>query len=292
MKAVIVAGVALVMSAGLLAHPGSGIAVDRLGQVFFADTGGGVWKIDAARRVTQVDASRFHWMAIDADGRFAKGRLPAVRNGDFVRAGENPTLIMSSDFPVVIGRDGALYYPEPSGPDGRVQIVRWTPAGERAVLATLPARTESGPLQWINGIAAGSDGSLYYTENAAVRHIDARGEVSTVAANVTIAGCIDVPGNEPGVGVFLRGLAIADDGTVYVAAAGCGAVLRISPKGVVAPIHRTSAPWSPTAVAVAGSDVFVLEYLHTAGEDRQAWIPRVRQLRADGTAVLLATISR
>jgi len=27
-------------------------------------------------------------------------------------------------------------------------------------------------------------------------------------------------------------------------------------------------------------------------EDRQAWIPRVRLLQADGTAVLLATVSR
>jgi hypothetical protein len=278
--------------APLLAHPGSGIAVDRRGQVYFTDTGGGVWKIDTERRVTKVDASRFHWMAIDLDGRFATGRMPASGNGDFTRGGIDPTLILSSDFPVVVGRDGAFYYPEPGGPDGRVQLLRWTAAGTRTVFATLPAKTESGSLRWINGLAVGPDGALYYTENAAVRRVNTRGEISTVATNVKVDGCTDVPGNEPAVGVFLRGLAIAADGTVYVAAAGCGAVLSISPTGHITPIHRTTTPWSPTAVAVAGKDVYVLEYLHTANEDRQAWIPRVRQLRADGTSMLLATISR
>ena len=277
--------------ATLSAHPGSGIAVDRRGQVYFADTGGGVWKIDTDRRVTQVDATRFHWLAIDADGRFAKGRLPEVPNGDFVRAGVDPTLIMSSDFPIVVGQDGAFYYPATDRASKRVQILRWTPNGDRSVLATLPATTESGPLEWINGLASGADGAIYYTENEAVRRVSARGEISTVATKVSVADCISVPGNEPGVGVFLRGLAITPEGTVYVAAAGCGAVLRIDRGGVTA-IHRTTSPWSPTAVAVAGHDVFVLEYLHTAAEDRQAWLPRVRQLRTDGSSTILATITR
>jgi hypothetical protein len=40
-------------------------------------------------------------------------------------------------------------------------------------------------------------------------------------------------------------------------------------------VLRTTTPWSPTAVAVAGQDVYVqdvyvLEYLHTANEDREA----------------------
>jgi len=282
---------ALLSSAPLLAHPGSGITVDRRGQVYFADTGGGVWKIDTARRVTQVDATRFHWLANDLDGKFAKGRLPEVTNGDFVRVGVDPTLIMSSDFPVVIGQDGAFYYPATDPASKRVQILRWTASGDRSVLATLPAATESGPLEWINGLAAGADGAIYYSENEAVRRVSARGEISTVAAKVSVSGCITVPGNEPGVGVFLRGLAVTAEGTVYVAAAGCGAVLRIDRGGVTA-IHRTTSPWSPTAVAVADRDVFVLEYLHTATEDRQAWIPRVRQLRADGASTILATISR
>ena len=44
------------------AHPGSGIVVDRNGQVYFTDTGKGVWKIDAQGKLTYIPASRFHWM--------------------------------------------------------------------------------------------------------------------------------------------------------------------------------------------------------------------------------------
>lgn len=276
----------------VVAHPGSGIAVDRQGLVYFADTGGGVWMIDTSGRVTRVHDSRFHWLALDLDGRFGAGRLPSNAYGDFVRTHSDPTVISSSDVPIAIGGDGAAYYSERGRSDGRLQIVRWTTAGARSIFALLPAQTESGPLQWINGLAAGSGGSLYYTEDKAVRKIDNRGAVSTVATNVTVNGCVSIPGNEPASGALLRGLAVADDGNIYVAAAGCAAVLKIGLAGDVTPIHRTTTPWAPTAVALHGRDIYVLEYLHTAAEDRQAWIPRVRQLRPDGTSRLLATITR
>jgi hypothetical protein len=291
-RGVLALAVACLAVQPLLAHPGSGIAVDRRGDVYFADTGGGVWKIDTRRRVTKIDGTMFHWLAMDLDGRFARGPMPTSRFGDFVRAGADPTVILSSDFPVTIGADGAFYYPDRGRPDGRVELLRWTAAGARSVLATLPAATETGPLQWINGLAAGRDGAIYYSENAAVRRVTAQGTISTVAANVRVTGCIAVPGAATTDGVFLRGLAVAEDNTVFVAASGCGAVLKISPAGVITPVLRTTAPWSPTAVAVAGSDVYVLEYLHTADENRRAWIPRVRQLRADGSVVLLAAIKR
>ena len=283
---------AVLAIAPLSAHPGSGIAVDRQGQVYFVDTGSGVWKVDVGGHLVKQDASMFHWMAIDLDGRFGDGRMPTSPFGDFGRAAASPSLMLSSDFPVVIGHDGALYYPDRGRADGRLELLRWTPAGARSVLTTLPASTESGPLRWINGLAAGPDGSIYYAENRAVRRVSARGEIATVADHVAVPECIVVPGNDADVGVFLRGLDVAGDGTVYVAAAGCGAVLRIGPAGAVTAVLRTTTPWSPTAVAVAGSDVYVLEYFHTANESRQAWIPRVRRLRADGSVTLVAAITR
>jgi len=279
-------------AASLLAHPGSGIAVDRQGRVYFADTGGGVWRIDADRRLTRVNDSRFHWLALDPEGRFASGRMPTSSFGDFVRASADPMIVSSSDFPIAFGGDGALYFSERGRADRRVQLVRWTAAGERSVFAVLPATTERGPLEWINGLAAGPAGSLYYSENTAIRRVSAGGEITTVAVNVTVQGCVEIPGNEPDTGVFLRGLAVTTDGTIYAAAAGCGAVLKITPRGDVTAVVRTASPWSPTAVAIGGNDVYVLEYLHTAQEDRQAWIPRVRRVQADGTVVLLATVSR
>lgn len=282
--------VVVLVAAPLAAHPGSGIVVDRTGQVFFADTGGGVWKIDAQQRLTKQDATRFHWLAADLDGRFKSGRMPTSPSGDFSRFGENPTLLLSSDFPVTIGRDGALYYPDRGAGRG-LQLLRWTSDGARSVVATLPAASQGGP-QALNGLAAGPDGSIYYSEDRAVRRVSPRGDISIVAERVRVPDCAAIPGMDAGVGPYLRGLDVGADGTVYVAAAGCGALLRIDPRGGVTPILRTVSPWSPTAAAVAGPDVYVLEYLHTSNEDRSAWIPRVRRLRADGAVLLVAAVTR
>jgi hypothetical protein len=69
-------------------------------------------------------------------------------------------------------------------------------------------------------------------------------------------------------------------------------VLRISPDGRVTKLVQLESPWSPTAVALFGPNVYVLEYLHTAVEDRRAWVPRVRKISADGTSVVIATVER
>jgi len=37
-------------------HPGSGIVIDKYGQIYFTDTGKGVWKIDVKGHLTYVPA--------------------------------------------------------------------------------------------------------------------------------------------------------------------------------------------------------------------------------------------
>ena len=273
-------------AATAVAHPGSGIVIDRRGYVYFVDTGGGLWSIDPAGRLARNDGRKFHWMAIEESERPASSRLPAIQGGEVVAVGVNPTLLLSSDVPIAVGQDGALYYPE-LGPDRRLRIMRFTRSGDRSVRALLP-----GVLRLVNGLAAGADGSLYYTEDKAVRRIDQRGVVSTVAESVAVPDCIGIPGTEPGSEPYLRGLAVSADGTVFVAASGCGAVLRITPRGTITAILRTTSPWSPTAVAVSPGGIYVLEYLHTANEDRQAWVPRVRKVLPNGTIVSVAAVVR
>jgi len=82
------------------------------------------------------------------------------------------------------------------------------------------------------------------------------------------------------------------DGTVFVAASGCGAVLKITPRGKLTTVLQTTSPWSPTAVAIAPSGLYVQEYLHTATEDRLAWLPRVRKVLPNGDIVSIATVER
>ena len=90
---------------------------------------------------------------------------------------------------------------------------------------------------------------------------------------------------------YLRGLAVAPDGTVYAAANGCRTVLRIRAQGSIETVLRAEPPWSPTGVAVSGRDIYVLEYLHT-GEDRKVWAPRVKKVAPEGVISTLATIQR
>ena len=274
-----------------VAHPGSGIALDRLGHIYFVDTGSGVWKLDSRGALTKVPGPAFHWMALDASGRFASARLPSGPGWELAKAGANPTLLLSSDFPIVTGRDGNLYYPSP-GPRGALQVLRLMPSGQTSVLATLPATTARGPLRWLNGLAVGPEGSLYYTEDNAIRRITPRGRLSTVAADITLTGCAAIPSDEPNLGPYLRGLDVDARGNLYVAASGCGRVLKVTPQGKVSTVFQAQSPWSPTGVAVFGSDLYVLEYLHTPGDNRREWLPRIRKISPDGKTAILASIDR
>ncbi|MBX2992833.1 MAG: hypothetical protein KF749_16905 [Bacteroidetes bacterium] len=289
----LVIGLALAGSSAF-AHPGSGIVVDRQGNVYFIDTGAGVWKIDRAGTLTKLPGPAYHWMAIDLDGSLADVTLPyfASEHATIARVGTNPTLLVASDFPLAVGPDGSLYYPWLQSGEG-VQIFRLWPSGKTTVVKTLPpARSASGEMRWRNGITVAADGSVYYSEDSAVRKISPQGELTTIASNLSLPGCGSVAGVETELGVYCRDLDVDSAGTVYVAATGCRSVLKITPDKKVSTILQATSPWSPTAVAVSGTDVYVLEYLHTANENRREWLPRVRKISSDGTVTLIASVSR
>lgn len=285
----VILAAACLLSTPILAHTGSGIAVDRFGQVYFVDTGSGLCKIDAQGKLARISGTMFHWLAIDPNNRFGSSQLPSGALGDILRVGANPTLLLSSDYPIAIGQDGNLYYP--SGAPGGLRIMRMVPSGGSSVLANLPA-TASGPLPHINGITAGPDDSLYYTENNAIRRITAQGQVSTVARISPLVGGPSIPGIGVDARPLLRGLAVDARGVMYVAANGDGRVLKITPDGKVTTLVQLQSPWSPTAVALFGSDVYVLEFLHTARDVRRDWLPRVRKVASNGTATIIATVDR
>ena len=281
-----------------LAHPGAGIVVDSQGQIFFADTGAGVWRIDLRGELARVPGPAYHWMTIDLAGRFTQERLSQVPRGGISVTGTNPTLILSGDFPMTVGPDGAFYFPE-AGRDDRVRIMRLTDSGKRTLFALLPVATEIGPdgktvkAQWIHGLAAGPDRSLYYTERHSVRRIAPDGTVSLVAGDIKAPGCVRPPAaNDERLEPSLRGLAVTPDGTIYVAASACSALLKITKEGNVFVVLRGSDAWSPTGVAIFREDLFVLEYRHVETDRREDWFPRVRKISRDGKVAVLATVSQ
>ena len=274
---------ACLLPAPASAHPGSGIVVDRRGQVYFVDMVSGIWKVNAKGGLTHLPGQAFHWMTLDTEGRFAAGPWPSGTGGDFTRIGSNPTLLLASDFPIAIAPDGDLYYPTKAGTP--LQLKRFSPSGQTSTLAALPPATSGQPLRWINGLAAGPDGSFYYSEDDAIRRISRDGAVSTVGGRVPTSGCRTA-------GALLRGLDVDAAGNVYVADAGCGRVLRITPSGVVTTLPQVQRPWVPTGVALSGRDLYVLEFENPDTEDRRAMIPRIRKIAADGTTRVVATVTR
>ena len=274
------------------AHPGSGIVVDREGQVYFTDTGHAVWKIDAGGKLSDYRSSRFHWLAIDEAGRFADSERSFGEWFERVTPkGARPCVVQCSDFPFTFARDGNLYYADTR--EGRGRIVRRTPQGRETVLARDRA------LESIDGITCGPDGSLYVTQNTggdetAIRKITMDGVVSTIASGFVGKEPVkDPPAESPA--AYCRGLAVDADGVMYVAATGSRRVLRITPQGQASTILESPGPWQPTGVALFNGDVYVLEWREPPAaqlEDRPAWLPRVRKIARDGAVSTLATVER
>src|SRR5215208_6562283 len=185
----------VLLGASAFAHPGSGIVVDKEGQVFFTDTGQGVWKLDGQGHLTRLPASLFHWMAIDEAGYFAESQKNF--GGWFERVtpqSAKPALVMSSDFPLVINRDGNLYYADTRPRSAR--IVRRTPDGKESVLAADEA------FKGVTGIAAGPDGSLYITDASrpdvsTIRKITMDGKLSQFASIEIVGAGNDSTINPP-----------------------------------------------------------------------------------------------
>jgi hypothetical protein len=276
------------LSDSTMAHPGAGIAVDRLSQVYFLDTGSGLWKIDTRGQLTHLSGTRFHWLAIDETNRFANTQFASGALGEILKVGASPSVLLSSDYPIAIGQDGIFYYP--SGRAGNLRMMKMTPAGTTSVFATLPQTVEGKPLPYIGGLTSGPDGSLYYTEDSAIKRITTRGLIGTVVTVRAPARPPSIPATDQH--PYLRGIAVDARGVMYVADTGDARVLKITPAGAITTVLETQSPWSPTAVAFFGDAVYVLEFLHTTGDVRRDWLPRVRRIAADGKSTVIATLDQ
>jgi sugar lactone lactonase YvrE len=197
-------------------------------------------------------------------------------------------VLISTDFPLSVGTDGDLFYP--SVREKNVRILRLNASGQTSTHATLPPSVAGKPLGWINGITTASDGSIYYTEDTAVRRIARNGSVTTVATVTPLANDPKIPGVESR--PYLRGLKVDANGTVYVADSGDARVLKVTPDGKVTTLLQLESPWAPTDVAVFGDIVYVLEYSHTPGDDRLEWMPRIRKITPDGKSTIILTVDQ
>ncbi len=297
------------------AHVGTGIAVDRLGRVFFADTvHNRIWRIEENGQPFLVAAGiHTDLLVVDDDGNLyvQNDRPSAEAMGGLLRItpeGRLTPLPSPIETEKEMGRlptvdaQGNLYFLCGNLEGQRkAQIFKRTPQGQVSLVASGDERhADEKDLEAkftnVNSSAWAPDGSLYLRDGNSIRKVTPDGSVSTLAdaAKAAFVGTEEVA---------LRrslGLAVDSSGNVYVAHYWKRRVFKITPRGDTSTVARSRWPWLPTGVAVEGSDIYVLERVgHPYGLSSLLELsrvadlwgnPRVRRISSDGRITTLASI--
>jgi hypothetical protein len=279
------------------AHPASGIVVNANGEVFFIHSRHGLCKIEKDGKLTYIHHDTGgHWLALDTEGSFSSAADTQLFKRVTATGVKPAMLFASGGAPLVVNRDGNLYYGSgfTGGDDmapGGYTVTRQSPAGKRTVFSPELKTTLEKLGEAVTGLAADRDGILFVACPNAILKVKMDGTVMTLVHPIIVKDSDDVLPIEPPTRFFhppyLRGLDVTDEGTVYVVVSGCRCVAKITPEGKVETVLKSEPPWTPTGVAVRGNEVFVLEYSNS--EMAKGWAPRVRKLGHDGKVVILAT---
>ncbi len=296
----------MLLASSVSAHPAWGIVVDRNNQIYFSDIET-VWKIDAQGKLTifraGVSGTHVHEINLDGNGnllgvdnsyepatkRFSAALWKMTPEGKF-----SYVLAPTYDPPKAMTnwKDGAgnSYYVGESDNTGReIFVLKRTPEGK---VTTLAGNRQAGDkyrqvaLYSVGGMAFGSGGELYFTENSNVRKVTMDGRMTMLAGNLVVENLKESPMPESPV-TRLFGLAVDAQGNAFVADYGNRRVLRVTAGGTVSTVARAEQPWSPTGVALKDGNLYILEFGFTSPG---TYTPRVRKLSSDGKITLLATL--
>jgi hypothetical protein len=279
-----------------LAHPGTGIVVDKYGNLYFIYTGVGVAKISFDGKLSYIyKATDGHWMCLDEPGSFSNTQPEYFKR--ITPDGTKPSIIYAGGgSPIMVNKDGNFYYGGMQNNDlkrGSKTIVRETPGKHQTVfvptLKNVLDKLEDG----ITGLAAGPDGSVYAACWNSLLKITPDGQVTTLAHPVLVSDCDEDPADhkEANRGIpLLRGIDVDSGGTIYTAATSCHCLLKIAPDGKIKTILKAERPWSPTGVAVWNGNIYVLEYTNANGPSTEGWFPRVRKIDKDGRVTIIADL--
>jgi sugar lactone lactonase YvrE len=296
------------LPAAASAHPATGIVVDAQGRIIFSDLET-VWRIDAKGRLNvfrpAVGGRHVHELYIDKDGNVYGGDItyePSSKKwieAVWRRAADGrketylsaPTADPARGVSIWRDAQGNTYFVEQDRHAGRkTLILKRTPRGEVLTLAGgayghTDGRGTRARFRAIGGMTFGPDGSLYVSDEGALRRVGLDGEVKTLARGLEEQLPDDTQSGYGG----LMGLAVDAGGSVYVADYGRRRVLKVTADGKLTRVVRAEAPWSPSGVAVTGDGrVLILEVGFTPPNVYTG--PRVRELSPDGTLKVLATV--
>ncbi|MGH7177562.1 MAG: SMP-30/gluconolactonase/LRE family protein, partial [Tepidisphaeraceae bacterium] len=239
-------------AAAALAHPASGIIVNAKGEVFFIHTGHGVYKIDTEGKLTCIHkvSGGGHWLAWDAQGRFSD-QYPRLFQKLKLDAETATLLYASGGAPLVVNRDGNLYYGSgfPEGQDtqpGGHTLTRLSPDGTRSLFSPELKSTLEKWNEAVTGLASAPDGTIFVACPNAILKVLTDGTATTLLHPVLVTDREDDLARDSQTrfyhSPYLRGLDVADDGTVYVAVTGCRCVISVTAAGKVETVLKSECP--------------------------------------------------
>jgi sugar lactone lactonase YvrE len=287
------------------AHEGWGIVVDRQGQIYFSDIPTNtIWRITRKGKLEAFLSNKHsHALVQGEDGSiYGTQEHHAAAVGSVWRIAPDGSFsnvfIPNRDFPLnlhpfIIDRDGNIYSTNSiSFPNQRdkTTLLKAKPNGDVTILAGgirgyRDGRGGEAQFSGIDGMAWGTEGSLYVTDGVYVRRVATDGTVTTLGNGALTSQSY---------GEDLMGLAVTPNGSVYVADYSQRRVLQLMPDGNTRTILETGFFWSPTGVTNVGEDLYVLEHLRMPlvilGDIGIGAYARVRKISSDGTVERIATV--
>jgi serine/threonine-protein kinase len=259
-----------------------GIAVSADGAVYVAES--------TANRVTVID------------DRILTSNLAAGGNSnesDYGDGGPATSATFAEPRGVAVSRDGELYIADRYHATVRV-VTKDGTIGRFAGTGKPGSTGDDGPasrakLHEPNGVAVGPDGSVYIadSEENRVRRVDTDGTITTVAGT----GKAGFSGDDgPATGARLSwpsGIAVALDGTLYIADTDNNRIRRVDTDGTITTVAGTGEAAftvdhiAATDAALNGPNAVALDpdgTLHIADTDNN----RIRRVETDGTITTVA----
>ncbi len=287
------------------AHEGWGIVVDRQGQIYFADIPTNtIWRINREGKLEAFLRDKHsHALVMSEDGSIygsqehhaaAVGSLWRIAPDGSFSIVFNPVREFPLNLhPFIVDRDGNVYstnsisFPNQSD---KATLLKATPSGEVTSLAGglrgyRDGRGGEAQFSGIDGMAWAPDGSLYVTDGVYVRRVSPDGAVTTLGGGALTTQSF---------GEDLMGLAVAQNGSVYVADYSQRRLLQLLPDGNTRTMLETGLFWSPTGVTSVGQDFYVLEHLRMPlvilGDVGIGPYVRVRKISSEGNVTTIATV--
>jgi hypothetical protein len=141
-------------------------------------------------------------------------------------------------------------------------------------------------LSSVGGMAFGTEGALYFTDNSNIRKVTMDSRMTMLARNLAVENPAESPMPESPV-TRLFGIAVDAQGNAFVADYGNRRVLKVTSGGAVSTVARAEQPWSPTGVALKDGNLYILEF---GFAPPSTYTPRVRRLSSEGRITVLATV--